>query len=316
MLVTVISFCSNDVRYLPLCLEAVRPFSDQILVCVCDHFFDGTEENYALLEKIYSTYDFCEFVEFAFDVNLLYGTPAYLDPNHPDYRHHWHNTSRLVGTYFVRPEIKRVLFCDVDEIFDIHAFSAFLKSEDGELDACRLSVYWYFRQPYYRARTWALGPILVKKKCLTTEKLLHEDERSGLFLSIDGNKKNQAVGLNGMPMVHHYSWVRTQEELSKKARTWGHYWEREWQKLIDKEFSDSFQGKDFVRFYDYETVDAVHDPLNSWIDLPEYSISLEEHRSHLKKWAHVHPVDAKKIERMELLQWVNEHDRASDCHGH
>lgn len=307
MLGTIISFCSNDLRYLSLCLEAVRPFSDQILICVCDHFFDGTEENYALLEKLYSTYDSDEFVEFVFDKNVLYGTPAYLDPSHPDYRHHWHNTSRLVGTYFLRPEIKQVLFCDVDEIIDTNAFHAFLqKSEDRLLDACRFSSYFYFRHSSYRALTWTLGPILVKKQLLSTENLLHEDERSGLLQSIKGNKKNQVLGLNGLPMVHHYSWVRTEEEMVKKTKTWGHYWEREWQKLIEKEFSQGFQGKDFIASYDYEAVDPVHDPLKSWTDVPESSISLEEHRAHLKKWAHVHHVDAKKIERMELLQWVDQ----------
>lgn len=308
MLATVISFCTNDVRFLSLCIDAVRLFSDQILICVCDHFYDGTGENYALLEKLYSTYSSCEFVEFAFDKNVLYGTPAYLDSSHPDYRHHWHNTSRLVGSYFLKPEVKEVLFCDVDEIIDSQAFSTFLeKSEDRMLNACRFSAYFYFREACYRSLTWTLGPILVKRQLLSTENLLHEDERSGLLMSIKGDKKNQVVGHNGLPMVHHYSWVRTEEEMLRKTKTWGHYWERKWEELIQKEFSKEFQGTDFIASYDYETVIPLHDPLKVQIDHPKHAISLEEHRSNLVQWKHVHAVDAKKIERMELLQWI-EHD--------
>ena len=41
MFATIINFCSNDYSYLRHCIDGVKPFSSQVIVPVCDHFFDG-----------------------------------------------------------------------------------------------------------------------------------------------------------------------------------------------------------------------------------------------------------------------------------
>jgi hypothetical protein len=61
----------------------------------------------------------------------------------------------------------------------------------------------------------------------------------------------------GLPMLHHFSWVRTKEEMFKKVKNWGHYRDRDWISCIEEEFTRPFNGKDFVHGYEYNTVDNI-----------------------------------------------------------
>ena len=210
MLATVISFCTNDYRFLKSCIDGVSSFSSQIVIPVCDHFFDGTLENLALLEKIYSDYPGVQFIEFAFDSEQLYGTFAKREPQSQEWGNHWHNTGRLIASYFINQEVEHLLFCDVDEVFDQKKMGSWLKEFDWRAyQAVRFSTYWYFRDACFQALSTPDGPLLLKKEIAEPKLLLHEDERMGIFLSIQGKKERLMHGLDGKPMVHHYSWVKT-----------------------------------------------------------------------------------------------------------
>ncbi|HSX03658.1 MAG TPA: hypothetical protein VLG76_02910 [Rhabdochlamydiaceae bacterium] len=300
-LATIVNFCTHDFRFFKKSIEAVSSFSDQVIVPICDHFFNGELENLALIEKIYRDYPHVDFIEFAYDPEQLYGTFKHLLPESPEWGPQWHNSSRLVAFYFLKECIDSVLFCDVDEVVDQKKFTEWLKNFDlTSYSALRFSTYWYFREASFQATTYPDGPLLVKKEALTSELILNEDERMGLFLRIQGKKERLFPGLDGRPMVHHYSWVRTREELLKKVTAWAHHWERDWKALIEEEYSREFQGNDFVRKYAYQKVDPFFDPLVD--EVPHYaSISLEQHSENIKKFPHVRRVSAKEIFRKQLL---------------
>ena len=57
------------------------------------------------------------------------------------------------------------------------------------------------------------------------------------------------------PLIHHYSWVRTKEEMLKKVLNWGHKNDKNWSDLIEEEFSRPFNGTDFVHGYNYNIVE-------------------------------------------------------------
>ena len=126
----VISFCTNDYRLLKACIEQALLFSDHIIIAVCDHFFDGTQENYALLEHVYGLFPKCQFIEFAFDAKESYHrfTPYY--PEHYNWRHAWHNTSRWVAFHFLPCECEFIFFLDTDEIVDGSRFLQWVKETD------------------------------------------------------------------------------------------------------------------------------------------------------------------------------------------
>lgn len=262
MIATIINYCTNDYRFLKGCLDEVRLFSDQIIVVVCDHFFDGSEENRALLNRSYSEHPDVTFVEFAFDEERPYGLSPFVSKNHENWIHYWHSTSRYVGYFFLQEDVETVLFLDVDEICDGKRFREWLDLFPYmNYSALWLSEYFYFREPSNRAKIAFRSGLLVAKAAVTPELLLDEYERRGLFISVKGEKLDLVNGLDGKPLIHHYSWVRTKEELEKKV-CWGHHLELDWKALIEDEFKTPFTGEDKIWGLEYEMVAPFFDPLS------------------------------------------------------
>ena len=71
------------------------------------------------------------------------------------------------------------------------------------------------------------------------------------------NKKRMIVDKDGNPMIHHYSWVRTKDEMIQKVKSWGHNIDKDWISLIEEEFSRPFNGKCFVNDMEFEVLDNV-----------------------------------------------------------
>ena len=61
--------------------------------------------------------------------------------------------------------------------------------------------------------------------------------------------------VDGKPMIHHFSWVRTKEEMLKKVHNWGHKNDTNWIDLVEEEFSRPFSGTDFIHKYQYNIVE-------------------------------------------------------------
>lgn len=241
---TLINFSTNEENFLAPCIEEAKKFSAQILVSCADHFFDGTIEDLLKLQAAYRQHSEVQFIEFAYDpARNFYG-------KHPS--NFWHNWGRLIGCYFLKPEIEYLLFLDVDEIVDAVSFLQWIEGVNlKNFSALRLACYWYFREPIYQALTWEDTPLWVQRKNLAYETLMHASERAGTFSQISGEKRRFVKGMDGFPMVHHYSWVRTKEQMLRKVQSWGHRHERDWLELVEKEFANEFSGKDFVHGYDF-----------------------------------------------------------------
>jgi len=237
---TVINYCTNDYRFIKKCIDAVRAFSYQIIIPVSDHFFDGTPENRELLDKTYAENPDVEFIEYEWKPG-----------NEPRY---WHNISRMIGNNNKKDDTEYVLFLDSDEIIDAIRFYQFIKEIDGSIDTYKIASYWYFREPIYRA-TYITGPAVLIKSDKINIDPYSPWEREQLFDFIAGCTKFEDVKFNGVPMLHHYSWVRTKDEMLKKVKSWGHAGERDWTKLVEEEFSRPFNGTDFVHGYSYDIVE-------------------------------------------------------------
>ena len=255
-LTAIINFCSNESRFLPLCIEEARKFAKQIIIPVCDHFFDGTIENRPLLEQIYQAYPDCLFLEYPFIPSEIPRrifedvTPA----------HFWHSCSRLIGASHLQDGIEAVLFLDADEVPDGAAFAQWLEASDYQQNTVmKLSNYWYFREPSYQALSWEDSIVLAQTRAITHDLLVQEEERDAIYNRLPGPKRRHVTGANGEPMFHHFSWVRTKNEMLKKVGAWGHKADRNWAELIEKEFSSPFQGTDFIHGYSYKTINPIFD---------------------------------------------------------
>ncbi|MBI5272819.1 MAG: hypothetical protein HY861_02415 [Chlamydiia bacterium] len=238
MFATIISYCTNDYRFIGRCIEEASRFSSQILVSVCDHFFDGSPENRFLLQQTYAAHPHCQFIEFAYLPDRLYSPYHPLLPDDADWAIFWAATTRYVGWHYLRSDIERVLFLDSDEIVEGENFLHNLQTGQlGICDAERLASYLYLIEPTIRSTKAVNLPLLVRKKTLEPLTLLNGLERIGAYQMHPGPKRECVLGFDRLPLVHHYSWVRTQEECLHKARTWGHRGDCDWRLRIENAFA-------------------------------------------------------------------------------
>lgn len=243
---TIISFCSIEEFFLPQTVVEAKKFSDQVIVVLSDHLFDGSKENLAALEKTFRKCPDATFVIYPFFL------PEKVKKKIKT-QHMLHNISRIVGMHFLQKDISHVLFLDADEIAEGNRMSAWLKKEDlVRCNAWKFSCYWYFREPYLQAKSLETAALLMKRKKISSKLLWHTHERGGMFADFKGEKKDHVA--KEEPLFHHFSWVRSKKNLLKKVRSWGHTGERNWEELIEKEFTHPFQGKDFVHGYHFKEV--------------------------------------------------------------
>ena len=229
---TVINFCTNEARFLQACVEQSLVFSHQVIIPICDHFFDATPENRALLEQIYAAFPECLFIEYPFvPEKVPKRVFRKIDP-----AHFWHSASRSIAKSYLDEEIEQVLFLDADEVPDGAKVLEWTQMSDySQYTVQRMKNYWYFREPRYRAKSFEDSPVLVQRRSLDFSILLHEGERNAITDLLPGPKRRFVSGLSGEPMFHHFSWVRTQEEMLKKIKSWGHCHDRDWKTLVEQD---------------------------------------------------------------------------------
>lgn len=236
---TIINYCSIDQRFIDRCIEQVREFSTQIIVPVSSHLYNGKLEDEESLQNIRRPNPDVSFIRYEWSDSY----PA----------RYWHNYARIVGMKLIAEDIDWVLFLDADEIVNTQAFLGF--AESGALDdydSFDFLSYWYFRSAENRAIQTETQGTLVKKNLIAIDP--HSDsEREQLWKG----RFWKGANYNRLPIVHHYSWVRSKGEMLAKVTSWGHKNDRNWVDLVDKEFSKDFDGTDFVHGYQYTQVENL-----------------------------------------------------------
>ena len=247
MISIIMLYSTNEFRFLEANLKQLSKFSDEIIITICSHFFSGEPENKELLQKsfdIISNYDKC-IIKF-FEWEDLNKKPRY-----------YHNLSRKIGTCMAKNEW--LLFVDADEIPDDN-FGEWFESIKNEDKAYVLTCDWYFRRPIYKAKSKETCSLLVRKKDCDWD-IDSNLEREQIYQKLWDEGRlchgdiNPVLGLDGKVLIHHYSWVRTKEQMIRKVKNWSHKYDKNWEELVEEEFSRNFNGTDFVHGYKYELVD-------------------------------------------------------------
>jgi hypothetical protein len=271
---TIISYCTNDFRFIAKCIEEAKIFSKEVIVVVCDHFFDGTPENRHLLEHTYAQHSDIQFVEFSYLTDRIYSLYHHIRPKDPEWAMFWAATTRYIGFHYIDPASEYVLFLDSDEIVNGKNCLQWLKTGQYQsYEALRFGAYLYALKPTMRAKKVVNLPLFVKKMTFLPLLLMNELERIGAFLSHLGPKKQEIVGTDQKPFVHHYSWVRTKEECLLKTRTWGHRNEEDWEALIESAFCGETKNL-FGSSHEFEEIsEGYFDPFKVEIPLKKADFS-------------------------------------------
>lgn len=234
----VINYCSNDKKFLRECLNAARQISNQIIVPVSDHFFDGTPEDMELIEQHATDFYFADFLVFRWQEKRI---PS----------RYWHNYARLLGAQKVKDNCDWVLFLDVDEIVEPDLFNKFAIAclNNPHINSYKLANYWYFRERKHRAKQIEDSAVIVRSDKSCDIDLSNFNQEREQFEYYNTPRK---VTIDNKPIIHHYSWVRTKEEMLKKVKAWGHNMDKDWVFLVEEEFSRPFNGRCFVNNYEFE----------------------------------------------------------------
>lgn len=136
-------------------------------------------------------------------------------------------------------------------------------------NAIRLACYYYVLKPFIRANKIQDLTLLVRRNSLKPHHFFQPDERYGLFLHVEGEKIKGLRGIDQKPLIHHYSWVRPEHECQKKASTWSHRLDKDWQAIVQ----ELFQGKGLSALFGtdlaFEEISEIYfDPLQAPLPPP------------------------------------------------
>ena len=237
---TDISYCTVDDMFIRENIRQCLFFSKEIYIIASSHFFDGTPEDetkVGALKEFCKQYPNVHLIRFKWEEGQ---TPRY-----------WHNYARWIGIQQCNTEY--IMFMDADEIIEgelareSFSYKDFYKKYDEYVFSC----YWYFREPIFRAKSLEQCHKLIRASALKKDLVFSEHERGAVGLS-NRYRSIFKVQYNGRPIVHHFSWVRTKEQMLRKTSSWGHKDDKNWKELIEEEFSRPFNGTDFVWGYEYD----------------------------------------------------------------
>lgn len=259
---TVINYCSNDYNFLRQNILQLKQFCQQIVVPVCDHFYDGSPESKTLIDRSIKNNPEAEFIKFKYNPNTTHNFWRGWQFILRNFGHtrvfgsqYWTCYARQLGFNQVSPKIDYVLFLDADELVDGSRFRQWLNTKKYKtFNALKPANYWYWRSPKFQALTYESSALLAQRTALTQAVFLDHDERNATYGSISGRKQIAVLGLDKNPMIHHYGWAKPKKQLIKKVQTWSHVKDRNWVKLIEAEFSHPFNGTDFIYKRRYKTV--------------------------------------------------------------
>lgn len=277
----VISTSSTEIGFLEPQLRESRKFAQHVVVAVADKRFNGEPETVDW-RSVASKFPWASFVMYEIKTQAEIYNPLQIRPGA-----YWHNMARIAGMDRLHGIVEGVgadggamvptwvLFLDGDEIPDGDAMAAdweqSLRVAGGGEDAIqrthKLANYWYFRSPTYQATTWEDSAVLVPFGVLarqTMAQLLMTDYERDYMYAINPGRRN-LCGMDGKPMLHHFSWVRQKKDLIAKVRSWGHAGDKDWVALVDEEWSKAFSGTDFIHQYSYMDVEDRFG-LVAWID--------------------------------------------------
>ena len=253
MLSAILQYSTIDLKFLDLNLRQLSKFSDEIIIPMCDSLFDGKLENYEKLQESFAIMaKYPKVNAFLFEWEGKKDNTAY-----------YHNLSRALGTDAAKGDW--LFFVDADEISDDNIIEWIPEAMKRDFTYW-LTCYWYWREPIYRAKQVEGCGLLIKKERCNWQLDVRPERQQfhhSTYNFVNGQYQS-IVGFDGIPMMHHFSWYRTKEEMLLKVKNWAHSTEtshfsntngKNWEQLIEEEFSRPFNGQDFMHNYQYDIVE-------------------------------------------------------------
>lgn len=236
---SIVTGCSLDARFLFPCIANARMVSERVILVLCDSLFNGDPEPLDFIGSARRTFNMIADVE--------------VFPRMPGMDAKWHhNMARWLG--IKKAKTDWLLLLDADEIVEAPKLSERLLTGPGPYSSLSFACYWYFRSPAYRAKTVERAGLFCRRDLWDEDKAFTPKER--YWMEGAPWHGHGVFDHDGKPLLHHYSWVHTKNEMLRKVAGWGHAGDHDWAELVEEEFKrekfDPAKDTDFVHGYQYE----------------------------------------------------------------
>jgi glycosyltransferase involved in cell wall biosynthesis len=265
--IVVVSYSSLERPFIEAILTESLKFAKRIVVAYSNLLYNGGDEDIIGIARLATTIGHC-----SIDCPISF-VPYHVGREELAEPIPLHNRARMVGLRASQPEpTDWVLFLDGDEVPDGDRFAAFLANIDADGSiGYKLANYWYFLTPRLRATEKEDSILMVHMSWLEpAEAMYHPRERDGIIIynmtaasAGEVGKRDvmrNVMGADGLPMFHHYSWVRSHGNLLAKVQGWGHRGQRDWEALLGDAWialHNNFNiERDFVHGYPLEKCDV------------------------------------------------------------
>ena len=253
----VILSSSDDFMFLEAGIAQIAPIMRHVVIALGTKLWNGEAE------------DKNKCIEMKDKLGRLYTNVSCITYNVPDDKiqrladcvsdeMYWEGHARYLATRVKKiQQCDYVMYLDSDEVVDGSELLSWLNTGVYlRYDAMKLRNYWYWRDVKFRAKNYYEDSVvLAKLSACDIRYLFHNMGRHGIYEMCKGSKARDLSGLNG-PMIHHYSWVRTHEQMLRKVANWGHRNDRiDWSQLVNDEFAREFNGTDFLKSLSYDVVE-------------------------------------------------------------
>lgn len=241
----VIPFCSYDAKFFKTCIDNLLACGIECIVVAYDHLHMGEKENEEILNECKSLYK---------------GDPRFkfiqLEWHEGKSSLYWEAFARYMGMQKSAPDSTHILYIDIDEIVDKIKFKEWLDKETyKKYMGIKIRCYMYSMDAAYRLKGVHYNTIICKK--WYAERLgLKIEARLQFF-----NNRNKIsrwtakLGINPFfyiykkePFIHHYTSVRTEENMIRKVTNWSHHADRsDWVELVKntKIIGNKINGMEF-----------------------------------------------------------------------
>lgn len=229
----VILYCSNDHKFFEKCIGNLLKIGIKCNVVTFSHFFAGEPENQLILNNTIGRY--VSHPNFKYRrIDITQGKSALF----------WEAWGRAYATHeMVGNNCEYILYIDPDEIVDFRLMKLWLDTNVyKKYKGIKLRQYTYSLSPRYRLNVKAHNTVMCRKDYaqslpFTVDARLqyfNNSNKWSRWLAKLGLNKNFYI-YNGRPFIHHYTSVRTYEEMVTKFTNWSHNSDRDdWLDVLEK----------------------------------------------------------------------------------
>lgn len=251
----------DDFRFLYPSIEQIYDIFKEIIIIVGEQRWTGEDEDMNKINKLKS--DFSKYTSVKI---MTYKVPD--DIIHCVYKSvtpamYWEAHARWMAYSELSAKDGYIVFLDADELIERQKFVDWLNTNEYlKYDGMKLANYWYWMKPTYRSKDYIEDSVVIIRGLSSNPMHLFSNlGRHGIFESVKGCKKRNIMFRNE-PFIHHYSWVRTREQMLNKVKSWGHRDDNvPWVQLVEKEFEkneeDEKEIRDFIKGLSYVKVDNI-----------------------------------------------------------